>query len=168
MGHDAMDHSSLALTGLLGFAVLLLCLFLYLLIRLTTLLRQLRHQEETLRTVRRELQRWQGELLAVRGALTAIGQDWQGTMARHGHETERGLQDLGRRMIIVEQELKQLSTRQEQVELRDPDQRSYERAVQLVRRGAGVEDLTASCGLSRGEAELLIAVNRQDEVATPP
>jgi hypothetical protein len=40
-----------------------------------------------------------------------------------------------------------------------PSQRGYEFATRLAKNGASTEDLVASCGISRHEAELLIRLN---------
>ncbi len=110
-------------------------------------------------TLQQELVQRQGELLAVRGALTALGQEYL-----HNQQGDRASDDsVSQRLEALEAEQQVLQTRQEQLELRDPDNRSYERAIQLVHRGASIEDLMASCGLSRGEAELVLAVNRSDQ-----
>lgn len=42
-----------------------------------------------------------------------------------------------------------------QIEQRDPSSLSFTQAARLVGMGAGVDDLTQSCGLSKAEAELI-------------
>lgn len=59
----------------------------------------------------------------------------------------------------MERSLKRLGLRQDQVELNRSDERPYSHAISMVKKGAGVEDLVAACGLSRGEAELICMVH---------
>ncbi len=49
-------------------------------------------------------------------------------------------------------------------------QRGYDLATRLARNGAGVEELVASCGVTRHEAELLSRLHgmKRREVAAPP
>ncbi len=62
---------------------------------------------------------------------------------------------VGQRLAGVAQELQAALERQAELENRDPGQLPYRQAARLVGLGAGIEDLMESCGLSRGEAELL-------------
>jgi hypothetical protein len=48
-----------------------------------------------------------------------------------------------------------------------PSQRGYEFATRLAKNGASTDDLIASCGISRHEAELLIRLNNVASPATP-
>ncbi|MBH3340868.1 DUF2802 domain-containing protein [Pseudomonas mendocina] len=47
-----------------------------------------------------------------------------------------------------------------QIEQRDPSSLSFTQAARLVGMGAGVEDLTQSCGLSKAEAELISRLHK--------
>lgn len=72
---------------------------------------------------------------------------------------------VGQRLSLAEQGLRHIAKRQDELGLRqeqhdDPDARSYEQASKLLRKGAGVEELMDICGISRGEAELLVMMNR--------
>jgi hypothetical protein len=75
------------------------------------------------------------------------------------------MMSLSQRQGLVEQQLGQVAARQEELGLRqeqhdDPDARSYEQAVKLLRKGASVEELMEICDISRGEAELLAMMGR--------
>jgi hypothetical protein len=59
----------------------------------------------------------------------------------------------------IELQLKQLRMRQSQIEQHEPEARPYSHAIGMVKRGASIEDLIAICGLSRGEAELIITIH---------
>ncbi len=62
---------------------------------------------------------------------------------------------VGRRLTGVSRELHTALERQSELENRDPGQLPYRQAAKLVSLGASVDELVESCGLSRGEAELL-------------
>lgn len=74
---------------------------------------------------------------------------------------------MGDRVNQMERRLRQVSERQEALGLRqeqlnqeDPEARSYNQAIKLAQKGAGVDDLVEVCGLSRGEAELVAMMHR--------
>ena len=61
------------------------------------------------------------------------------------------------------QRLQMLAGQQEQMLLRDPDQGPYQHAIRLAVRGASREQLMETCGLTRGEADLLLFINQTPE-----
>lgn len=71
-----------------------------------------------------------------------------------------GLQEECENRKLVEVQLKTIRTRLRQLDLREPQAIPYDHAITMVKRGAAVHDLIAACGLSQGEAELIIAVHR--------
>ncbi|MFZ5594647.1 MAG: DUF2802 domain-containing protein [Pseudomonadota bacterium] len=60
----------------------------------------------------------------------------------------------------VEQQIRRLAERQDQVDLRDPATQSYRHAIKLAQKGASIEELMSASGLVRGEAELLMRLYR--------
>ncbi len=110
-------------------------------------------------SLREQLSWRRAELLGLRGALSALADECRTQEPSANAPNDQ----LEQRLFALEAEQKRLLARQEQVELRDPDSRSYERAVQLVHRGASLDDLMTSCGLGRGEAELVLAMHRQQQ-----
>jgi hypothetical protein len=50
----------------------------------------------------------------------------------------------------------------------DAAERPYSEAVKMAGDGADVDQLAANCGISRGEAELIIAVNRLSQQKKTP
>ncbi len=60
----------------------------------------------------------------------------------------------------AEQQLRQLTERQDQTDFREPAPPAYNHAIKLVQKGASIDELIAACGLVRGEAELLIRLHR--------
>lgn len=89
------------------------------------------------------------------------------TALRDVRSLGRAAMSVGQRLAQVEQGLRHIAKRQDELGLRqeyqdDPDAKSYEQASKLLRKGAGVEELMDICGLSRGEAELLVMMHRLD------
>lgn len=74
-----------------------------------------------------------------------------------------GAANVGKHLAGMEQKIRRLSERQDQVELRDPAQQAYGHAIRLAQRGADIDELIASCGLARGEAELLMRLHQGNE-----
>ncbi len=70
-----------------------------------------------------------------------------------------GASGMGDHLNRVEQQVRRLHERQDQLEMRDPVNREYHQAVKLIRNGIGLEELIASCGLVRAEAELLMRLH---------
>ncbi|MEQ6342092.1 MAG: DUF2802 domain-containing protein [Gammaproteobacteria bacterium] len=71
-----------------------------------------------------------------------------------------GAAGVGGNVERMEQQLRRLAERQDQVDLRDPAAQTYGHAIRLVQKGASVDELMSSCGLVRGEAELLMRLHR--------
>jgi hypothetical protein len=63
---------------------------------------------------------------------------------------------LARRISLLEQHLSQVTAYQEENTHTGPIGQAYEVAVNLVRKGTDVDELVSTCGLSRGEAELIM------------
>jgi len=58
-------------------------------------------------------------------------------------------------LLRLEQQVRRLTERQDQIEMRTSGDRPYTQAIQMVQRGANVTELVSRCGLTRGEAELI-------------
>lgn len=61
----------------------------------------------------------------------------------------------GDRLKDQQHRLSHISQRQEALELRGSDESGCRAAVNMAQRGASVRELIETCGLSRGEAELV-------------
>jgi hypothetical protein len=66
----------------------------------------------------------------------------------------------GEHLVKMEQQVRRITERQDQLEMRAGAERPYSRASELVNRGAGIDELVERCGLTRGEAELLVMMQR--------
>lgn len=60
---------------------------------------------------------------------------------------------------VFDMQLKAIGDRQRQMDLREPQAVPYSHAITMVKSGAAVNDLIAACGLSQGEAELIVAIH---------
>ncbi len=66
----------------------------------------------------------------------------------------------GERVVRLQQQVQRIIERQNLLELRAGGDRPYTQASQLVHKGADIEELVDTCGLTRGEAELLVMMQR--------
>ena len=66
----------------------------------------------------------------------------------------------GEHVVRLEQQVQRMVERQNQLEMRTTTDRPYSQASQLVNRGADIDELVDTCGLTRGEAELLVMMRR--------
>lgn len=55
----------------------------------------------------------------------------------------------------IDQQIKRITERQDQLDLRDSGDRTYIQAIKMIRQGATVNELMSACGLLQSEAELL-------------
>jgi Protein of unknown function (DUF2802) len=67
---------------------------------------------------------------------------------------------VGDHVVMLEQQVQRIIERQNTLELRSCGDRPYSQASQLVHNGADIEELVGTCGLTRGEAELLVMMQR--------
>lgn len=66
----------------------------------------------------------------------------------------------GEHVVRLESQVQRILERQNQIDMRVNVERPYSQASQLVMRGADIEELVETCGLTRGEAELLVMMQR--------
>jgi len=66
----------------------------------------------------------------------------------------------GEHVLRLEQQMQRIIERQNGLEMRSVGDRPYNQASQLVNKGADIDELVDTCGLTRGEAELLIMMQR--------
>ena len=70
-----------------------------------------------------------------------------------------GAVGVGNRLNKLEQRLRSQGERQDQLDLRTSGERPYTQAGKLVHSGATIEELINTCGITRGEAELIFMMN---------
>ena len=73
-----------------------------------------------------------------------------------------GAVGVSERVARIEQRLQRVSERQEQMESSTPESQPYDKAVELARKGATADELVAKCGLTKGEADLVVMMHRMD------
>jgi hypothetical protein len=66
----------------------------------------------------------------------------------------------GDHVVRLEQQVRRIIERQNLLEMRAASDRPYQQASQLVHKGADIDELVDTCGLTRGEAELLVVMQR--------
>ena len=66
----------------------------------------------------------------------------------------------GDHLMRLEQQVRRINERQNVLEMRPVGDRPYAQASELVHKGADIEELMEACGLTRGEAELLVMMHR--------
>lgn len=71
------------------------------------------------------------------------------------------LDALKTRVAELGEQLKHTRERQDQLEQRETLLRTYDPAIQLAHKGADVDELISACGLSKGEAELIMMLHRK-------
>ena len=70
-----------------------------------------------------------------------------------------GAVGLGERVSRIDERSRRIHERQEQLEMRDPGDRSYAQAIRMVQNGATVDEIIKVCEISRGEADLLMMMH---------
>lgn len=72
---------------------------------------------------------------------------------------------MGARMLEVERRQRRLAERQEQLDIYDSANQSYEQAIRMVKNGSKKTELVDICGLSETEAELIKIMHRFDKAS---
>lgn len=102
-------------------------------------------QMRRIKSLQQQLQGQERALGALRGALSAL------------HVGDQHAEEYRQR---IERQIRRLAEQQDDLLLRVPEDGDYQHALRLVRQGVGREVLVDQCGLSVGEAELLLAMHR--------
>lgn len=82
-------------------------------------------------------------------------------LGRELHATGSGSMGVGHRVVACERQLHELRRAMDEMRQNDPLRVSYDEASRLVELGADIDDLMDTCGISRPEAELVIALKRR-------
>lgn len=72
-----------------------------------------------------------------------------------------------KRLARIEKKVKIQNERQDKLELHEPNLQAYGQAARMVRKGADADELVDTCGLSRGEAELIMFLNAEQGLQQP-
>lgn len=91
------------------------------------------------------------------------------SVGRGDEAQEREIQALELDITRLHERLDKLQNDVEQLKSeRENTARPYNEAVKMAEGGVDADNLAASCGISRGEAELIIAVNRLSQGKNTP
>ncbi|MDH5435294.1 MAG: DUF2802 domain-containing protein [Gammaproteobacteria bacterium] len=66
-----------------------------------------------------------------------------------------GSKGVGERVVKLEQKVRRLVDKLNQLELRESTM-PFDQAIQMANKGDNIDQLVAKCGMSQGEAELLV------------
>ncbi len=83
-------------------------------------------------------------------------------LQRHQEELKAlysGAAGVGSHLVRLENQINDLTDRQEQQEIHDPASQNYHLAIDLVHQGADAQALVSQCGLLHEEAELLVRLH---------
>lgn len=94
--------------------------------------------------LRRERSLWQAQVAALNTDVTGLC---------------AGAVGVGKRLARIERGLRLQDERQDKLEMRDSDLQAYGQATRLAHRGADAAELVRSCGISQGEAELIVSLH---------
>jgi len=74
-----------------------------------------------------------------------------------------GAAGVGEHLIKTEQHIRRIAERQDQLDLNDVSNHSYDHAIKLIQNGAECDEIISQCGLVREEADLLVQMYRYDK-----
>ena len=110
---------------------------------------------KTLRIALSESEQANAEAIARAEALAKNANNQQTEAQARTLVITRHLQELDEKYIDVENQLRELK-------LQDPSLRLYQRAADLVKQGASIDEIIEACDIPRAEAEMLMMVHKQN------
>ena len=110
---------------------------------------------KTLRIALSESEQANAEAIARAEALAKNANNQQTEAQARTLVITRHLQELDEKYIDVENQLRELK-------LQDPSLRLYQRAADLVKQGASIDEIIEACDIPRAEAEMLVMVHKQN------
>lgn len=97
-------------------------------------------------------------LLLMRSAKPRGWRVWQKGAEAHAQSRELQLVELD--LTKLHEQVARLQAEVEQLKTQQVVATPYTHAIQMAQQGLDADELAASCGISRGEAELIIALHR--------
>lgn len=85
----------------------------------------------------------------------------QESLTKQFHELRAGTMAMSNKMAILTRQQEELSERQGEMAMQDPDGRLYSRASKMVELGADLNELMEECDLPKAEAELLLRLQQR-------
>jgi hypothetical protein len=77
--------------------------------------------------------------------------------AREAAEMRQDIAQLAERLSVLEGQIGQMTAENQ------PESTPYNRAIQMARQGRDAGRISESCGVSRGEAELIVSIHGRHE-----
>jgi hypothetical protein len=105
------------------------------------------------------IRRTQRQLASVDSQLQGLGNDLRAMFSAST--------GVDKRLARMEKKVKIQTERQDKLELHEPNLQAYGQAAKMVRKGADADELVDTCGLSRGEAELIMFLNAEQSAHQP-
>ena len=84
----------------------------------------------------------------------------QESLVKQFNELRAGTMGMSQKLADMARHLEELSDRQGELAMQDPDSRLYSRASKMVELGADVNELMRECDLPKAEAELLLRLQQ--------
>lgn len=97
-------------------------------------------------------------LLLMRSSKPRGWRVWQ--KGAEAHANSRELRSLEMDLSALHEQVGRLQAEIEQLKAQQVTVTPYTHAIQMAQQGLDVNELAASCGISRGEAELIVALHR--------
>ncbi|MGB0567695.1 MAG: DUF2802 domain-containing protein [Alteromonas macleodii] len=108
-----------------------------------------------LRSALSESEEANAEAIARAEALAKNANNQQNEAQARALVITRHLQELDEKQTDIENQLRELK-------LQDPSLRLYQRAADLVKQGASIDEIIEACDIPRAEAEMLVMVHKQN------
>jgi hypothetical protein len=103
-------------------------------------------------------------LLLMRSAKPRGWRIWQRGAEAHAQAQvqvkNREVQSLELEFALLHEQVDKLQKELEQLKAQQAAVTPYTHAIQMAQQGLNVNEVAASCGISRGEAELIVALHR--------
>lgn len=97
-------------------------------------------------------------LLLMRSAKPRGWRIWQ--RGAEAHARSREVQSLELEFTLLQERVDRLQKELELLKAQQVAVTPYTQAIQMAQQGLNVNEVAASCGISRGEAELIVALHR--------
>lgn len=95
------------------------------------------------------------------GERTAVLQQQLDSLARQLDMLNKGTLGMGRRLMTAEKRLNQTMERQDSLESREFEQRTFKQAAKLFERGLEMDNVIEKVGITRTEAKLLDMIQQK-------
>ena len=73
----------------------------------------------------------------------------------------QGAMGVGQRLLKIDKKLNVVLKQQSQLELKDPENLNYQHAMSMMQTGLDAEKVMKTCGLAKGEAELIESLSNK-------